>query len=120
MASQNNDDETGYTPSAAEDEMLYEQAMRRLRLEIDKGRTYDQACRAIHGLEQELTNEIGEDFLRIIIAERHFGEGYGIDDLALLLDIEYEKIEAIRDSMLRDIGNSLTREKRRLVSTSTH
>jgi len=121
MASHNNDDEnSGYVPPIAEEEILYEQAMRRLRLEIDKGRTYAQACRAISGLEQELTNEIGEDFLRIIIAERHFGEGYGIDDLALLLDIEYEKIEAIRDYMLRDIGNSLTREKRRLVSTSTH
>jgi hypothetical protein len=120
MASQNDDDEPGYTPPVAEDELLYEQTMRRLRLEIDKGRTYDQACRAISGLEQELTHEIGEDFLRIIIAERHFGEGYGIDDLALLLDVEFEKIEAIRDYMLRDIGNSLTREKRRLISTSTH
>jgi len=120
MASQNNNDETGYAPSAAEDEMLYEQTMRRMRLEIDKGRTYEQARRTISGLEQEWTDEIGEDFLRIIIAERHFGEGYGIDDLALLLDIDYEKIEAIRDYMLRDIGNSLTREKRKLVSTSTH
>lgn len=120
MASQNNDDETKNNQPAPDEELLYEQAMRRLRLEIDKGRTYAQACRAISGLEQELTNEIGEDFLRIIIAERHFGEGYGIDDLALLLDIDYEKIEAIRDYMLRDIGNSLTRERRRLVSTSTH
>lgn len=120
MASQNNNEESGDYPPVAEDELLYEQALRRLRLEIDKGRTYDQACRAISGLEQELKNDIGEDFLRIIIAERHFGEGYGIDDLALLLDVEYEKIEAIRDYMLRDIGNSLTREKRRLVSTSTH
>lgn len=120
MASQNNDDEPDYIPPAAEEELLYEQTMRRMRLEIDKGRTYDQACRAISGLEQELTNEIGEDFLRIIIAERHFGEGYGIDDLALLLDVDFERIEAIRDYMLRDIGNSLTREKRRLVSTATH
>ena len=120
MGSQNNDDENGYFPPSAEEEILYEQAMRRLRLEIDKGRTYDQACRAISGLEQELKSEIGEDFLRVLIAERHFGEDYGIDDLALLLDIPYEKIEAIRDFMLRDIGNSLTREKRRLISTATH
>jgi hypothetical protein len=119
MGSQKYDDNDEFSPSA-EEEMLYEQALRRLRLEIDKGRTYAQACRAIAGIEATLQDEIGEDFLRIIIAERHFGEGYGIDDLALLLDVEYDKIEVIRDYMLRDIGNSLTREKRRLVSTATH
>jgi len=119
MATQNNNEEPGYSP-VADNEMLYEQALRRLRLEIDKGHTYAQACKAISGLEQDLKKEIGEDFLRIIIAERHFGEGYGIDDLALLLDVTYEKIEEIRNYMLRDIGNSLNRERRRLVSMTTH
>lgn len=120
MASRKYNEESEEFLPAPEDEMLYEQALRRLRLEIDKGRTYDQACKAISGVEEKLQDEIGEDFLRIIIAERHFGEGYGIDDLALLLDISYDKIEVIRDYMLRDISNSLTREKRRLVSTATH
>jgi len=119
MASQNKTDESGLTP-VADNEMIYEQTLRRLRLEIDKGRTYDQACKAIPDLEHDLKQEIGEDFLRIIIAERHFGEGYGVDDLALLLDVNYEKIEAIRDYMLRDIGNSLNREKRRIVNMTTH
>lgn len=119
MASQNNSDEPGYSP-VADNEMIYEQTLRRLRLEIDKGRTYAQACKAISDMEQDLKNEIGEDFLRIIIAERHFGEGYGVDDLALLLDVTYEKIEEIRNYMLRDIGNSLNRERRKLLSMTTH
>ncbi|NTV13924.1 MAG: hypothetical protein HGA96_08360 [Desulfobulbaceae bacterium] len=119
MASQNNNDDTGYSP-AVDDELLYEQALRRLRLEIDKGRTYAQAFKVISSMESGLKKELGEDFMRLIIAERHFGEGYGIDDLALLLDVNYEKIEAIRDYMLRDIGNSLNRERRRLVSLTTH
>lgn len=119
MASQNNHDEPGFS-STADDELVYEQALRRLRLEIDKGRTYAQACKVITSLDGDLKKELSEDFMRIIIAERHFGEGYGIDDLALLLDVNYEKIEAIRNYMLRDIGNSLNRERRRVVSMTSH
>lgn len=120
MASQNNNDETGYYSPLADEEFVYEQALRRLKLEIDKGRTYAQACQVISSMEKDLKKELGEDFMRLIIAERHFGEGYGIDDLALLLDVTYEKVEAIRDYMLRDIGNSLNRERRRLISMTSH
>ena len=112
MAFRNNDDENdGYVP-AVDDELFYEQTIRQLRLEINKGKTYDQACKVLTGVEKQLKQEIGEDFLKMIVAERHFGDGYGLDDIALFLDISYEKIEQIRDFMLRDIGSSLFREKR--------
>jgi len=120
MASQNNNEEPGYYSPIADDELVYEQALRRLKLEIDKGRTYAQACKTISSMEKDLKKELGEDFMRLIIAERHFGEGYGIDDLALLLDVTYEKIEAIRDYMLRDISNSLNRDRRKLISMTSH
>lgn len=120
MASQNNNDDPACYSPLADDELVYEQALRRLKLEVDKGRTYAQAFNVISSLENELKKELGEDFMRLIIAERHFGEGYGIDDLALLLDVTYEKVAEIRDYMLRDIGNSLHRERRRLISMTSH
>ena len=106
MASRNNEDETEYTP-VADEELLYEQTIRRLRMEINKGKTYDQAWNSLNNIDKHLQGEIGDDFLKILIAERHFGDGYGIDDLALLLDVSYEKIEELRDFMLSDIGTSI-------------
>lgn len=112
MASKNNDDEIDTYIPAADDELLYEQTIRQLRLEVNKGKTYDQACEVLAGVERHLKKEISEDFLRLMITERHFGDGYGIDDIALFLDVSYEKIEQIRDFMLRDIGGSLFRDQR--------
>jgi hypothetical protein len=112
MASKNNDDEIDTYVPAADDELFYEQTIRQLRLEVNKGKTYDQACRVMTGVEKHLKKEIGEDFLRLMIAERHFGDGYGLDDIALFLDVSFEKIEQIRDFMLRDIGSSVFRDKR--------
>lgn len=112
MASRNNDDDNDIYIPAADEELFYDQTIRQLRLEVNKGKTYAQACEALAGVEMILKKEIGEDFLRLIIAERHFGDGYGLDDIALFLDVSYEKIEQIRDFMLRDIGGSIFREKR--------
>ncbi|MBU0481973.1 MAG: hypothetical protein KKG47_12815 [Proteobacteria bacterium] len=111
MASQNKkDDLDNYIP-APEEELFYEQTIRRLRTEVDKGKTYAQACKSVREIDTDLHSEIVDDFLKILIAERHFGEGYGIDDIALLLDVSYDKIEAVRDYMLREISNNLSREK---------
>ena len=120
MGSQNNkDDQDTYIPASKED-LVYEQTLRRLRIEVDKGKTYAQACRSINSVDQDMHSDIADDFLKVLIAERHFGEGYGIDDIALLLDVSYEKIEAVRDYMLREIGNSLSREKGKSGSKLTH
>lgn len=111
MASKTNEEDNEIYVTASDNELFYEQTMRRLRLEIGKGKTYNQACQSLSTVEKYLHKEIEEDFLKIIIAERHFGDGYGIDDIALLLDLPYVKIEEIRNHMLVDLGGSLRREK---------
>jgi hypothetical protein len=112
MASRTNEEDSDIYITASDEELFYEQTIRRLRSQINKGKTYDQACGALSDVEKYLQHEIGEDFLKIIIAERHFGGGYGIDDIALLLDVPYDKIEEIRNHMLRDLSGVLDREKR--------
>lgn len=112
MASRTNEEDNNIYVIASDDELFYEQTVRRLRSEISKGKTYDQACQTLSDVEKYLHKEIEEDFLKIVIAERHFGDGYGIDDIALLLDLPYDKIEEIRNHMLHDLSGTLTREKR--------
>ena len=120
MASQNNEEENEtYIPDTGE-ELLYEQTIRRLKGEVNKGKTYAQACQTLTDNEKHLQREIGEDFLKVIIAERHFGDGYGIDDIALLLDISYEQVEKIRDYMLRDLGNAFNRDRKWPDSDMSH
>ena len=120
MASRNNEEENdNYIPTAGE-ELLYEQTIRQLKGEINKGKTYDQACQTLSDHEKYLQNEIREDFLKVIIAERHFGDGYGIDDIALMLDISYEQVEKIRDYMLRDLSNVFNRDTKWPDSDMSH
>ena len=105
MASRKNDvpawadsDDTDY---------LYEQAIRQMRLEIARGRTYRQACRAIASLDRSLKEVVESDFLKIVIAEKHFGDGSGLDDIALMLDLPYETVAGLKDEMLEEVGEEL-------------
>ena len=97
----------------------YEQAIRQLRMEVSRGRTYRQACMSITGLENSIREMVKSDFLKILIAERHFGDGSGIDDIALLLDVPYETVENVKDEMLEEVGEELAARKY-LKSLMTH
>jgi|GEM_PF-1655244 len=100
-----------YSPAIVDEHLFYEQTIQRMRSEVSRGKTYKQACNSLSGVEKYLRQEIGEDFLKIIIAEQHFAGGCGIDDIALLLDVPYEKVEEIRDHMLNDLSGALDRER---------
>lgn len=112
MGSRTNEEDSDIYVTASDEELFYEQTIRRLRLETSRGKTYDQACRILSDVEKHLHSEIEADFLKIIVAERHFGDGYGIDDIALLLDLPYAKIEEVRNHMMRDLGGTINRERR--------
>ncbi len=100
-------------------DFIYEQAIRQLRLEVARGRTYNQACRSISALENSIKEVVENDFLKIMIAEKHFGDGNGIDDIALFLDVPYETVENAKDEMLEEVGEELAARKF-LKSSMTH
>ncbi len=100
-------------------DFLYEQAIRQMRLELSRGRTYRQACRAISTLDRSLKEVVESDFLKIVIAERHFGDGNGIDDIALMLDVPYETVASLKEEMLEEVGEELA-SRRVLRSLMTH
>jgi len=81
----------------------YEYAVKKMREELSQGRTYDHACDALTDISQEIQIFVKEDFLKIILAEEHFGAGIEISDIALLLELPYEKVESTRLALLNDM-----------------
>ncbi|MFA6497916.1 MAG: hypothetical protein WC256_12740 [Desulfurivibrionaceae bacterium] len=76
-----------------------------MREELSLGRTYDHACDTLADISQEIKNFVREDFLKIIIAEEHFGANIEISDIALLLELPYEKVESAKFALLRDMAH---------------
>lgn len=91
-----------------EDEVLYEQTVLKMRQEISKGKTFAQACEILKEVDKPLRPLIREDFLKIIIAEQHFGQGCGIDDVALFLDLPYETVAASREMIMSDFDDMIS------------
>jgi len=103
-----------------DDEILYEQAVQKMRKEIAKGKTFAQACEILHGIEENIRPLIQDDFLKIIVAEQHFGQGRGIDDVALFLDLPYETVEASKDKIISEFDELLSDHISPQISKMTH
>lgn len=81
----------------------YERAVKKMREELSQGRTYDHACDTLTDISQEIKAFVREDFLKIIIAEEHFGAGIEISDIALFLELPYEKVESAKLALINDM-----------------
>lgn len=103
-----------------DDEILYEQAVQKMRKEIAKGKTFAQACEILQGIEENLRPLIQDDFLKIIIAEQHFGQGRGIDDVALFLDLPYETVEASKEKIITEFDELFSGHLSQQNSKLTH
>lgn len=86
---------------------IYEIATKKIRLGLSKGLTYEQACNTLTDIDHEMKSFIAEDFLKILIAEEHFGSGVAIDDMALLLGLPYERLEACRTAMIEEVDQEI-------------
>ena len=107
-------------PLSEEEDRIYEEAVASLRSELDHGRTFDHACEQLDDIDQELRALIIDDFLKILIAEDHFGSGKGLDDIALFLGIPYETLETARFEMLQEVGEEMASQYRANVRDTTH
>jgi len=108
------------SPLSDEESRIYEDAIADLREETDAGRTFDRACERLDGIDPELRALIVDDFLKILIAEDHFGSGKGLDDIALCLGIPYETVETARAEMLEEVGQEMATQYRQNLAQTTH
>jgi len=106
--------------SPMEDDVLYEQTVLKMRQEISKGKTFAQACEILKEFDESLRPLIKDDFLKIIIAEQHFGQGRGIDDVALFLDLPYETVATSREIIMSDFNDIMTNQSFGHSSQMTH
>jgi hypothetical protein len=91
-------------PWTPERHRMYEQAISKLRLRISEGQTYFQAVDTLADLDLEVRTFIEEDFLKILIAEEHFGADVPIEDMALFLGLPLKRIETCRDSLIQEMN----------------
>lgn len=90
-----------FTP---EESNIYEEAVNKYREAIAAGKTLKQAYENYSITDQELKSLIQADFLKILIAESHFGKGQSLEDVAKVLDVSLDLIKETHARMLQEAG----------------
>ena len=107
-------------PLDEREDRIYDQAIAKMREKVAQGGTYDEACAFLADTPPDLRRVIADDFLKIVIAEEHFGARRGLDDIALFLGLEYDRVIKARDEMLNEVGEEMARQFRENMSRMTH
>ena len=82
---------------------LYDVAIRTIKQQLSKGKTFNEAIHSLTPIDNALRTIIIDDFLKNIIVDQHFNKGRGIDDLALILDVSYEKLILCREKIVDEL-----------------
>jgi hypothetical protein len=90
-----------FTP---EEGRIYEEAVNRFREAIAAGKTLRQAYESYAISDKELETIIQADFLKIMIAELHFGKGQSLEEVAKALSVSNELIQDTKKRMLQEAG----------------
>ena len=90
-----------FTP---EESNIYEDAVIKYREAIAAGKTLKQAYENYPIIDPELKSLIQADFLKILIAESHFGKGQSLEEVAKVLDVSLDLIKETHARMLQEAG----------------
>ncbi len=88
-----------FTP---EEDRIYEEAVSKYREAIASGRTLQEAYASYATADKELESMIQADFLKILIAERHFGKGETLEQLAGALSVSVDLLQSTKVRMLHE------------------
>jgi hypothetical protein len=90
-----------FTP---EESNIYEDAVNKYREAIAAGNTLKQAYENYSIIDPELKSLIQADFLKILIAESHFGKGQSLEEISKVLDVSLGLIKETHARMLQEAG----------------
>jgi hypothetical protein len=90
-----------FTP---EEGKVYEEAVFKYREAITAGKTLRQAYESYVISDRELETLIQADFLKIMIAERHFSQSQPLEDVAASLDVSLNLVKDAYARMLQEVG----------------
>jgi hypothetical protein len=96
-----------FTP---EESKIYEDAVNKFREAIAAGKTLRQAYESYPVTDKELEALIQADFLKIMIAERHFAQQQSLEDVARALDVSLDLVKDTHKRMLQEAGVSAANE----------
>ena len=82
---------------------LYDVAIKTIRKQLSKGKTFNEAIHSLNPIDNALRTIIIDDFLKNIIVDQHFNKGRGLDDLALILDVSYEKLILCQEKIVEEL-----------------
>lgn len=88
---------------AADIDIAYEKAFRKIREGLDSGIDFDSACEAIEVDDKELKKVIINDMLKVLIAEEHFAKKIPLEELAKKLMISLDRIKTAKREMFEDV-----------------
>jgi len=90
-----------FTP---EEDKLYVEAVNKYREAVEAGKTLRQAYESYSIADKELEAMIQADFLKIMIAERHFEKRQDLDEVARALGVSPDLVKDTHKRMLQEVG----------------
>jgi hypothetical protein len=90
-----------FTP---EEDTIYEEAVNRFRDAVASGKTIRQAFESHTIADTELRSLVQADFLKIMIAERHFAQRHTLEEVAQALDVPLAVVTDTYKRMLQEVG----------------
>ncbi|MBF0127603.1 MAG: hypothetical protein HQM02_10380 [Magnetococcales bacterium] len=97
---------------SAEQDRIHVAAMTALRESLARGLSWTQASGAIKVADPELKSVILADFLKVLLAERHFQGGERIKGIATELGVSMEMLVTLKETMIREVQESSHRAYR--------
>lgn len=98
--------EFAFKEFTAEEDRIYEEAVKKYREAIAAGKTLRQAYESFSISDESLRSLIQADFLKILIAERHFSGRQSLEQIARELNIPAELVRDTHARMLQEVGIS--------------
>lgn len=95
-----------YKEFTAEESRIYEEAVNKFREAVAAGQSLKQAYESYAIADQKLRSLIQADFLKILIAERHFAGREPLEKVAKDLDVSLEVLMDTHARMLQEVGVS--------------
>jgi len=90
-----------FTP---EEDKIYEEAVNTYRAALAAGKTLRQAYEGHRIADKELETVIQADFLKIMIADLHFGKGKSLAEVAVALSVPNDLVQDTKNRMLQEAG----------------
>lgn len=90
-----------FTPN---EDIIYEEAITKFRGAIEEGKNLRAAYESYSVADKDFEKLIQADFLKILIAERHFGEKQSLEEIAGKLDIPVSLVKETHARMLQEVG----------------